>query len=361
MDSTSIWIYTYTGRLHLNPRFPGFQSQIPHLSIKCVSLGLDTLAIRDYADQTIIHIFDLLPGATRQEEPYTINSKSTVIEVDVCRFGNPDDQYLVFIDVNHDLFITCVRSSPDYVVHKIGTQVTTAMWSTDTNILVGLHDSCYSVWYCPGEACADPTLIALTTFTYDTSEFGKNISLENFEGGNITFRSSGAIFTIAVKMYCVMLHKLFADNSWEKALKLCRMVQNQILWATLAAMASKRNQLEISEEAFSASLQIDKVNYLNFIKDLKPSSPEQMAENSLMNGRIQEAEIILLHNKKVQEAILLCLRMHRWERALDIAVKNEQDLDLVLKEREKFLQALGKEEYDPKFLSFKNGNDALLA
>jgi intraflagellar transport protein 80 len=227
------------------------------------------------------------------------------------------------------------------------------MWSTDTNILVGLHDSCYSVWYCPGEACADPTLIALTTFTYDTSEFGKNVSLENFEGANITFRCSGAIFTIAIKMYCVMLHKLFADNAWEKALKLCRMVQNQILWATLAAMASKRNQLEISEEAFSASLQIDKVNYLNFIKDLKPSSPEQMAENSLMNGRIQEAEIILLHNKKIHEAILLCLRMHRWDKALDIAVKNEQDLDLVFNEREKFLQALGKEEYDQKFLSLK--------
>lgn len=354
VDNNSIWIYTYTGRLHLNPRFPASQSQIPHLNSRCVSLGLDTLAIRDYSDQSLIHVFDLLPGATRQEEPYTIQNKSALVEVAVCRFGNPDDQYLVFIDVNRDLFITNVRSGPDYIIHKIGTQVCTVMWSSDTNILVGLHDSCYSVWYCPGEACTDPTLIALTTFTFDTSEFGKNITLENFEGANVTFRSSGAIFTVSVKTYCVILHKLFADNSWERALKLCRLVQNQILWATLAAMASKRNQLEISEEAFSAALQIDKVNYLNFMKDLGQSSPEQMAENSIMNGRVQEAEIILLHNRKIREAILFCLRMHRWSKALEIAQKHDTDLELVMKERRKYLQALGREEHDPSYLALQN-------
>lgn len=41
------------------------------------------------------------------------------------------------------------------------------MWASESNILVGLHDACYSVWYCPGEACADPTVISLTTVTFD--------------------------------------------------------------------------------------------------------------------------------------------------------------------------------------------------
>ncbi|XP_049288815.1 intraflagellar transport protein 80 homolog [Anopheles funestus] len=351
VDYNSIWIYTYTGRLHLNPRFPGSQAQIPHLNGRCISLGMDSLAIRDHSDQTIVHVFDLLPGATRQEEPYSIHSKSPIVEVAVCRYGNPDDQYLVFIDANQDLYITSVHSGPEYVMHKIGTQVTTTMWSSDTNILVGLHDLSYSVWYCPGEACGDPTLIALTTFTYDTSEFGKNITLENFEGANITFRSSGAIFTISVKTYCVILHKLFAENQWERALKLCRLAQNHLLWATLAAMASKRNQLEISEEAFSASLQIDKVNYLNYIKSLPLSSPEHMAENSIMNGRIQEAEIILMHNKRIPEAIRFCLRMHRWNKALEVAIKHDIDVQLVLEERRKYLRALEREENDEQFLA----------
>lgn len=118
-------------------------------------------------------------------------------------------------------------------------------------------------------------------------------------------------------------------------------------------MASKRNQLEISEEAYSAALQIDKVNYLSFIRDLAQASPEQMAENSIINGRIKEAEIILLHNNKIHEAILFCLRMHRWTRALEIAQKNDTDLELVLRERRKYLHALGREEYDPNYLSLQ--------
>ncbi|XP_052871206.1 intraflagellar transport protein 80 homolog [Anopheles cruzii] len=351
VEHSSIWIYTYSGRLHLNPRYPGSQAQIAHLNSRCISLGMDSLAVRDHSDQTILHVFDLLPSATRQEEPYSIHAKVAIVEVAVCRFGSPDDQYLVYVDANQDLHITNCTGSSEYVTHKIGTQVHRVMWSNDTNILVGLHDLSYSVWYCPGEACADPTLIALTTFTYDTSEFGKNITLENFEGASVTFRSSGAIFTVSVKTYCVILHKLFAENQWERSLKLCRLVQNQLLWATLAAMASKRNQLDISEEAFCASLQIDKVNYLNYIKSMPLSSPEHMAENSVMNGRIQEAETILLHNKRILEAIRFCLRMHRWNKALEVALKHEQDVDLVLAERKRYLQALEREENDLQFLA----------
>lgn len=39
------------------------------------------------------------------------------------------------------------------------------MWATESNMLVGLHDASYTVWYCPGEACMDPTVVALTKVT----------------------------------------------------------------------------------------------------------------------------------------------------------------------------------------------------
>lgn len=116
-------------------------------------------------------------------------------------------------------------------------------------------------------------------------------------------------------------------------------------------MSSKRNQLEISEEAYSSALQIDKVDYMHFIKGLDDSSPEQMAENSLMNGaRISEAETILLHNKKISEAIRFSIRLHRWERAIEIADKHSTDVELVLRERVKYLKALGSEESHKKYL-----------
>lgn len=78
---------------------------------------------------------------------------------------------------------------------------------------------------------------------------------------------------------------------------------------------------------------------------------EQMAENAIMNGaRIEEAETILLHNRKISEAIQFCLRLHRWQRALEIAVKNSTDLKLVLEERIKYMEALQKTETDPEFI-----------
>lgn len=42
--------------------------------------------------------------------------------------------------------------------------------------------------------------------------------------------------------------------------------QNKTLWVTLAAISLKNDQLEISEEAYCASLQVDKVEYLQHIK-----------------------------------------------------------------------------------------------
>lgn len=70
-----------------------------------------------------------------------------------------------------------------------------------------------------------------------------------------------------------------------------------------------------------------------------------------MMGRSNEAETILLHNNKAIEAIQLCVRMHRWDRALDIAKsnKNAANIDWVLQQRKKYLNALNREEYLTNF------------
>lgn len=194
LDATSIWVYTFTGRLHLNPRYPGSQAQIPLLTWKGLSLGLDVLAIRDNSDNTgkygygldclkyiyvrfifikVLHIFDLIPGASRQYEPHSLRAKTQISEISACRAGTVDDQFVVFIDTNRELYITETRNlnggEHDGEIYKIGTQVTAVKWASETNILVGVHDACYSIWYCPGEGANDPTIIALTTVTIDTA------------------------------------------------------------------------------------------------------------------------------------------------------------------------------------------------
>ncbi|XP_065358749.1 intraflagellar transport protein 80 homolog [Calliphora vicina] len=362
LDSTSIWVYTFTGRLHLNPRYPGSQAQIPLLNWRSISLGLDTLVIRDNSDNTALHIFDLIPGATRQYEPFSLKAKTQIAEIAACRAGTADDQFVVMIDSNRELYITETRNLNGNIagitgattgeVYKIGTQVTAVKWASESNILVGVHDACYSIWYCPGEGATDPTIIALTTITIDATEFGKNIVIETFEDAIVTFRCSGALLPISINMYCEILHRTLMESHWQQALKICRMAQNAYLWATLAAVATRKNQLQISEEAYSAALQIDKVSYLQYIKTLEPSSADYMAENSLMLGRLVEAETILIHNRKYREAVCLCMRMHNWRKALEIAQKHDTELlQLVLQQRMKYLTALGREEWDTVFLS----------
>lgn len=57
---------------------------------------------------------------------------------------------------------------------------------------------------------------------------------------------------------------------WHRTSQLMKTVLNvrkhSTVWATLAAIALRRNQLDISEEAFAAVLQVDKVDYLNYVK-----------------------------------------------------------------------------------------------
>lgn len=88
------------------------------------------------------------------------------------------------------------------------------------------------------------------------------------------------------------------------------------------------------------------------MKSLPVNGHERIAEMSIANGRIVEAESILLHNNKVNEAIELCIRMHRWERALAIAEshKNDKNIDCVIERRRKFLKALNATEYLKSFL-----------
>ncbi|EDW46393.1 intraflagellar transport protein 80 homolog [Drosophila sechellia] len=357
LDALSIWVYTYTGRLHLNPRYPGSQAQIPLLTWRSLSLGLDVLAVRDNSDPTVLHLFDLIPGASRQYDPHSLRAKQQLVQIAACRAGSPEDQFVAFIDSNRELFVSESRNlngERTDEIYKIGTQLTAIMWASEANILVGVHDSCYSIWYCPGEGASDPTIIALTTITLDTTEFGKHITIESFEESVLTFRSAGALLPVNVNMYCEILHRALLEGQWQQALKICRMGQHSSLWATLAAVATRKHQLQISEEAYSAALQIDKVSYLQHLKALTPSSAEQMAENSLMLGRMLEAETILLHGKKIEQAVGLVLRMHNWRRALEISQKHKAEqpelVPRVLQERRRYLKALQRDEWDALYL-----------
>lgn len=166
----------------------------------------------------------------------------------------------------------------------------------------------------------------------------------------ISFQCGSALVHASINVHGEMLHRMLNAEQWTQAIAICRWARNDIcLWTTLAAFASRKNQLQICEDAYAAALQIDKVSYLRHIKALDATSAECMAEGALLRGRLPEAITILLHSQEYRGAVQLCLRMHKWHKALEIAQKYQDDLlSLIATERHKYLKALNQMEMDAK-------------
>lgn len=61
-----------------------------------------------------------MPSATRQTEPVVHQTKAIVQQIAVSRAGSLNDQYLVFIDSNRDLFCAPLKNDANFEIFKIG-------------------------------------------------------------------------------------------------------------------------------------------------------------------------------------------------------------------------------------------------
>ena len=77
--------------------------------------------------------------------------------------------------------------------------------------------------------------------------------------------------------------------------------------------------MNTSEIALAACDFIDKVQYINYIKEL-PSEISRNAAISLYFHKQEEALQILIQAKLYYRAIKLNIKLYRWERALDLAL-----------------------------------------
>ena len=110
-------------------------------------------------------------------------------------------------------------------------------------------------------------------------------------------------------------------------------------------------ELNTVEIALAAIDEADKVQFINYIKDL-PSEPSRNAALALYCKKVNEAEQILLQARLYYRAIKMDIKLHRWERALEIAVQNKTHVDTVIAYRQRFLEQYAKEEDSDKFKQY---------
>nr|XP_060623575.1 intraflagellar transport protein 80 homolog isoform X2 [Anolis sagrei ordinatus] len=353
VDGGGIYLYSYEGRLISSPKFPGMRTDI--LNAQAISLSNDTLAVRDKSDEKVIYLFDPLSGKPLGDGK-PLSHKTEIIEIALDQKGHTNERKIAFIDKNRDLYITSVkRFGKEQKVIKIGTMVHTLAWNDNCNILCGLQDTRFTVWYYPSVVYVDKDLLPKTLCEKDASEFSKNPQIVSFVGSQVTIRrADGSLIHINISPYPSILHEYANNSKWEDAMRLCRFVKDQTLWACLAAMAVSNKDMNTAEVAYASVGEIDKVQYISSIKDL-PSKESRLAHILLFSGNIQEAETLLLQAGLIFQAIQVNINLYNWERALELAVKHKTHVDTVLAYRQKFLDDFGKKETNQRFLQYAEG------
>lgn len=112
-------------------------------------------------------------------------------------------------------------------------------------------------------------------------------------------------------------------------------------------MGIYQRELNTVEIALAAIDEADKVQFINYVKEL-PSEPARNAALAVYQKKIPEAEQILLQARLYYRAIKLNIKMYKWDRALEIALQNKTHVDTVIAYRKRFLQMYGKEETNDK-------------
>ena len=236
--------------------------------------------------------------------------------MDLNQIAMGSERKMCFVDSNRDMFITSVHK-PE--VHKICNMVDSFQWNDSTDMLAAIADGKQVTWFYPNAIYVDKDLMTKATAYKDAADVGKLAQMTSFVGNICSVRRlDGALATLAISPYPKVLYEHVDKADFEKAIRLCRFVKESTLWACLAAMAIYCRELNTVEIALAAIDEADKVQFINYIKEL-PSDPARAAALAVYYKKIDEAQQILLSAKLYYRAIKLNIKMYKWDQALNIA------------------------------------------
>lgn len=344
--SSQLTIYGYDGRRASQPKHMGLRTET--LAHDTCALSPDVVAFVDSADAKQIHCFDVASGKPLRVP--TITHKTPVKHIALNQTTLPNYvRQLVMVDANNELHLQRINST-SYSV-KLQSQVDTVVWHDTTETLVAIADLRLLVWAFPQIMWIDKDLMDMTLTTREADVFGKFASIASFSESRLAVRrADGPLITTVVEPFTHMLLDFTAHARWDEAMRLCKFVNDPPCWATMAAMAIEHRKLDQAEVAYAKLKMVDKLEYILYIKNL-PTEETQNAELLLLKRQPEAAERCFLQAKPplLYRAIKMNIRLFKWERALELAVKYRVHVDTVLAYRAKYLENFKKEESDDRF------------
>ncbi|XP_046402466.1 intraflagellar transport protein 80 homolog [Ischnura elegans] len=366
-------VYSYNGRPLCSPQWMTLRPDLP-VHPQTVSLGAGLFAVRDQIDFKAVHLFDVgcgLSGSGVGKEMVPVLSHALPVlnlainqAPQAVRVAMQEDPMISFVDGHGDLHLFVLRyaGSRNNSRHtiKLGTMVTSIVWCSDWDMLAATCGSCVSVWTCPPIAYVDRRLLRRTVLERESSEFGRgSLLLKSFEGSQVWLRRmDGALTGFCIPPHAALLTSNLHSHSWQQSLRLCRSVGNavvasslhELMWACLAGAALRAGQLGPAQEAYASLEEADRVNFIQYIQGISNPAVRTAAMTLLAGHSTDEVEGMLIRSGMGFQAIMLNIHFFHWERALQLAKKQRNHVDVVLYFRKKHLERLNQKETQESFI-----------
>ena len=346
-ESNGLNIYNYEGKQLQSPQITGVRFSL--LSKKMIDISNDIIAILPPNNPKTIQFYDIASGKKLNAE---INHTMDINEIQLNQSDYSRDRKVCFTDSNKDLYISNVYIPK---VVKISNMCDSFAWNDSNDMLCAIADEKFYSWVYPNAVYLEKEILDGCKYEKDASDIGSNSQILNFTGSicNI-LKSDGSLCSKSITPYAgLLLDLLVYQDGIEKGLKLCRYVKDKVLWTAFSAICISNREIQIAETAVAAIDEVDKVNFIEKILKLK----EQKCNDSLisayvllLSNRIDDAEKILLQGNLIYRAIKININLFRWDRALNLAITYKTHVDTVLAYRQKYLESVGLQEVNSKFI-----------
>lgn len=228
----------------------------------------------------------------------------------------------------------------------------TFKWHESSDILSAAADLRIHCWYYPAAIYIDKELMGMCKMVKDEPDIGRDCQIVSFYGNNIALKKKdGSQKIVASSPYPSMLLELCNNNEWDKAIKLCRYIREEYLWAILACISLGMRHIETSEISLANINSIDKVQFITALASKPPVV--RKAELLMYFKKIEEAEELYLSKNLSYRAIMMNIKLYRWDRAVQLVKKLKAHADILLAFRERYLRQMDVDETNETYKQLK--------
>ncbi|KAE9411938.1 hypothetical protein Angca_006320, partial [Angiostrongylus cantonensis] len=141
-----------------------------------------------------------------------------------------------------------------------GSSVEQLHFNDITNMLIGVGDGRIILWPAVEIVFIDRSLLQRSITEKSISGLGKFPTLKGFTGSSVILRrSDGSLITSSISPFVSFLLRYTSQSKWDQAIRLCRHLKNDSMWAVLAGLSTAARNLYTAEIAYGVLEEVRRI------------------------------------------------------------------------------------------------------